>query len=38
MILREKEEHQALIEKTIDYLEGNGFDNIKAYIEGCETL
>ena len=37
MILREKEEHQALIQKTIDYLEGNGFDNIKADIEGCET-
>lgn len=37
MILKEKAEHQALIEKTISYLENKGFENIKADIEGYET-
>ncbi|NOQ74019.1 MAG: hypothetical protein GQ574_18580 [Crocinitomix sp.] len=37
MILKEKEEHQALIQKTINYLEIHGFENIKADIEGYET-
>ena len=37
MILIEKTEHKALIEKTINYLEEKGFENIKADIEGYES-
>ena len=36
MILNEKTEHKALIEKTIHYLERKGFENIQADIEGYE--
>ncbi|WP_070138286.1 hypothetical protein [Crocinitomix algicola] len=37
MILDEKQEHKALIEKTINYLEDKGYENIKADIDGYET-
>ncbi len=37
MVLKEKQEHQALIEKTITYLEAKGFEHIKADIEGYES-
>lgn len=37
MILNEKTEHKALIEKTIHYLERKGFENIQADIEGYES-
>ena len=37
MVLKEKAEHLALIEKTINYLETKGFENIKADIDGYET-
>lgn len=36
MISKEKEEHQDLIKKTVVYLEGKGYQNIKANIEGYE--
>lgn len=37
MILKEKEEYQELIEKTINYLEERGYENIKADIDGYES-
>ncbi|MEO9532300.1 MAG: hypothetical protein ABJG68_08785 [Crocinitomicaceae bacterium] len=37
MILKEKQEHVELIRKTINYLEGKGYENIKADIEGYES-
>ncbi|MEX1000578.1 MAG: hypothetical protein WDZ35_00535 [Crocinitomicaceae bacterium] len=37
MLLDEKEEHKELIEKTIKYLEGRGYTEIKADIEGYES-
>ncbi len=37
MVSRERADYQELIEKTIHYLEGRGYSNIKADIEGYES-
>lgn len=37
MILTEKQTNKELIEKTIEYLKGQGYDNIKADIQGYES-
>ncbi|MDG1571518.1 hypothetical protein OZ410_04270 [Robiginitalea sp. M366] len=37
MIKPQKEEHQELLEKSIEHLEARGFQNIKADMDGYET-
>lgn len=37
MVLEEKQEHQELVEKTIDYLKNKGFNHIRADIDGYES-
>ncbi|WP_222983352.1 hypothetical protein [Flagellimonas meishanensis] len=36
MIGKEKEENKALLEKSVEYLQGRGFDNIKVDLSGHE--
>lgn len=37
MVKSEKAENKAFLEKSINHLESNGYENIKADIEGYET-